>query len=143
MQHVTLCSICDNTSIQVLRHFDSSIDNVQDRSCSLQASSTMRFLPMALPGLPFMRQLVVDSILYGTNSIAISELPLSISTRARQWAPTPTPTPISTHTHGFWVGMGAIIKFMGGHGLDIVGRGWAWVRSFNGWAWARYQFVIQ
>ena len=28
--------------------------------------------------------------------------------------------PMPTHTHGFWVGMGAMLLFMGGHG-------WAWV----------------
>ena len=27
----------------------------------------------------------------------------------------PIPMPMPTHTHGFWVGMGAILLFMGGH----------------------------
>ena len=47
--------------------------------------------------------------------------------RDPHWAPTPMPTPISTHAHGFWVGMGAIFKFMGGHSCDIIVYGWAWV----------------
>jgi hypothetical protein len=32
-----------------------------------------------------------------------------------------------THTHGFWVGMGAMLLFMGGHGCDIIVHEWAWV----------------
>ena len=32
-----------------------------------------------------------------------------------------------THAHGFWVGMGAMLLFMGGHGCDVIVRGWAWV----------------
>jgi hypothetical protein len=35
--------------------------------------------------------------------------------------------PMPTHTHGFWVGMGAMLLFMGGHGCDIIVHGWAWV----------------
>jgi hypothetical protein len=31
-----------------------------------------------------------------------------------------------THAHGFWVGMGAMLLFMGGHG-------WAWVRYYFSW----------
>jgi hypothetical protein len=34
-----------------------------------------------------------------------------IVTRALHWVPMPT------HTHGFWVGMGAMLLFMGGHGF--------------------------
>ena len=62
-------------------------------------------------------------------------LPESQETRDRHWAPTPTPTPIRAHAHGFWVGMGAILLFMGGHGCDMgghrscmCGHGWAWVQ---------------
>ena len=40
----------------------------------------------------------------------------SLVSRDQHWAPTPTPTPISAHAHGFWVGMGAILVGMGGHG---------------------------
>ena len=44
-----------------------------------------------------------------------------LTTRALHWVPTPTPImPMTTHARGFWVGMG-------GHGCNIVGRGWAWV----------------
>jgi hypothetical protein len=32
-----------------------------------------------------------------------------------------------THTHGFWVGMGVMLLFMGGHGCDVIVHGWAWV----------------
>jgi hypothetical protein len=32
-----------------------------------------------------------------------------------------------THAHGFWVGMGAMLLFMGGHGRDIIVHEWAWV----------------
>jgi hypothetical protein len=32
-----------------------------------------------------------------------------------------------THAHGFWVGMGAMLLFMGGHECDINIHGWAWV----------------
>jgi hypothetical protein len=31
-----------------------------------------------------------------------------------------------THAHGFWVGMGAMLLFMGGHG-------WAWVQYYCSW----------
>ena len=47
------------------------------------------------------------------------------------------PMPITAHAHGFWVGMGAIVLFMGGlggHGYDIIGHGWAGVPNYNGWA---------
>ena len=47
------------------------------------------------------------------------------SSRALHWAP--TPTPITTHAHGFWVGMGAIFKCMGGHSCGIIVHGWAWM----------------
>ena len=49
-----------------------------------------------------------------------------LQSRARHWAP--TPMPISAHAHGFWVGMGAILLGMGGHGFHIImgGHGWAW-----------------
>ena len=30
-----------------------------------------------------------------------------------------------THAHGFWVGMGAMLLFMGGHGCDTTVHGWA------------------
>ena len=45
---------------------------------------------------------------------------------------------VHTHAHGFWVGMGAVLLFMGGHGCDIIGHGWAWVPYYNGWAWIPY-----
>jgi hypothetical protein len=35
--------------------------------------------------------------------------------------------PMFTHAHGFWVGMGAMLLFMGGHECDIIIHGWAWV----------------
>ena len=35
----------------------------------------------------------------------------------QHWVPTPTPTPINAHAHGLWVGMGAILLGMGGHGF--------------------------
>jgi hypothetical protein len=35
------------------------------------------------------------------------------NTRALRWVPIPMPMP--THAHGFWVGMGAMLLFMGGH----------------------------
>jgi hypothetical protein len=31
------------------------------------------------------------------------------------------------HAHGFWVGMGAMLLFMGGHGCDIIVHVWTWV----------------
>jgi hypothetical protein len=34
--------------------------------------------------------------------------------------------PIPTHAHGFWVGMGAMLLFMGGHE-------WAWVQYYCSW----------
>ena len=37
--------------------------------------------------------------------------------------PIPMPMPMITHAHGFWVGMGAMLSFMGK-------RGWAWVRYY-------------
>jgi hypothetical protein len=37
-------------------------------------------------------------------------------TIALHWVPIPMPMPMPTHTHGFWVGMGAMLLFMGGHG---------------------------
>ena len=36
----------------------------------------------------------------------------SQETRALHWVPMPMPA----HAHGVWVGMGAILLFMGGHG---------------------------
>ena len=41
-------------------------------------------------------------------------------TRALHWVPIPMPMP--AHAHGFWVGMSAILLFMGGHGCDIIGN---------------------
>jgi hypothetical protein len=32
-----------------------------------------------------------------------------------------------THAHGFWVGMGAMLLFMGGHECDIIVQGWTWM----------------
>jgi hypothetical protein len=32
----------------------------------------------------------------------------------------PIPMPMPTHTYGFWVGMGAMLLFMGGHGWALV-----------------------
>jgi hypothetical protein len=45
----------------------------------------------------------------------------SIHSKALHWVPIPMPT----HTHGFWVGMGAMLLFMGGHGCDIIVHEWA------------------
>jgi hypothetical protein len=39
--------------------------------------------------------------------------PTLVCTRALHWVPIPMPMP--THAHGFWVGLGAILLFMGGH----------------------------
>ena len=36
-----------------------------------------------------------------------------VCVRALHWVPIPMPMP--THTHGFWVGMGAMLLYMGGH----------------------------
>jgi hypothetical protein len=47
-----------------------------------------------------------------------------VYTKALHWVPIPMPTP--THTHGFWVGMGAMLLFMGGHGCNIIVNVWAW-----------------
>jgi hypothetical protein len=30
---------------------------------------------------------------------------------------------LGAHAHGFWVGMGAMLLFMGGHGCDIIVHG--------------------
>ena len=38
-----------------------------------------------------------------------------VGTIALHWVPIPMPVP--THTHGFWVGTGAMLLFMGGHGF--------------------------
>jgi hypothetical protein len=35
--------------------------------------------------------------------------------KALHWVPIPMPMP--TQAHGFWVGMGAMLLFMGGHGF--------------------------
>ena len=39
-----------------------------------------------------------------------------VGTRALHWVP------MRTHAHGIWVGTGAILLFMGGHGCDIIGN---------------------
>jgi hypothetical protein len=59
-----------------------------------------------------------------------------VPTRDRQWAS--MPTPISAHANGFWVGMGTIFLFMGGHRWAWLRYYWAWVGMgsiYNGWAW--------
>ena len=33
-----------------------------------------------------------------------------------------------THAHGFWVGMGAILLFMGGHRSLLMSVVWVWVQ---------------
>jgi hypothetical protein len=53
------------------------------------------------------------SILLRTSSYASI-----VYTRALHWVPMPMPMP--THAHGFWVGMGAMLLFMGGHGRASV-----------------------
>jgi len=50
----------------------------------------------------------------GYDTIQVHLAKAMVHTRALHWVPMPT------HAHGFWVGMGAILLFMGGHG-------WAWV----------------
>ena len=40
---------------------------------------------------------------------------------------------LGTHAHGFWVDMGVIFKFMGGHSCDITVHGWAWLRYYSAW----------
>ena len=54
---------------------------------------------------------------------------MSVQDRALHWVPIPMPMPMPTHAHGFWVGMGAILLFMGGHGFDIIFHGWAWAKA--------------
>ena len=39
--------------------------------------------------------------------------------RILHWVPIPMSMP--THAHRFWVGMGAILLFMGGHGVGMDG----------------------
>ena len=51
---------------------------------------------------------------------------------ARHWVPTPMPMPITAHPHGFWVGMGVILLFMGGHGCDIIGHGFHFIMGGHG-----------
>jgi hypothetical protein len=52
---------------------------------------------------------------------------------------TPYQSPTSgarTHAHPCpWVlgGMGAMLLFVGGHGCDVIIRGWAWVRCYCSW----------
>ena len=36
--------------------------------------------------------------------------------------------PMPTHTHGFWVGMGAMLLFMGGHRSLLMVMVWVWVQ---------------
>jgi hypothetical protein len=43
-----------------------------------------------------------------------------ISTRVLHWVPMPT------YAHGFWVGMGAMLLFMGGHGWPWLGIGFVY-----------------
>ena len=43
--------------------------------------------------------------------------------------------PITAHAHGFGVGIGATILFMGGHGCDIIGHGWAWAKAKHVGIW--------
>jgi hypothetical protein len=43
-----------------------------------------------------------------------------ILSKALHWVPIPMPMLMPTHAHGFWVGMGAILLFMGGHGWASV-----------------------
>jgi hypothetical protein len=50
-----------------------------------------------------------------------------LHTRALHWVPISIPMPMPTHTHGFWVGIGAMLLFMCGHGCDIIVHGWALV----------------
>ena len=40
--------------------------------------------------------------------------------RALHWVSIPMPTSMPTHAHGFWVGMGAMLLFMSGHGWASV-----------------------
>ena len=42
--------------------------------------------------------------------------------RALHWVLMPKPT----HAHGFWVGMGSILLFMGGHGWVLFPGGYGW-----------------
>ena len=46
-----------------------------------------------------------------------------LASRALHWVLIPMPI----HAHGFWVGMGAMLLFIGGHGCNIIVHGWAWV----------------
>jgi hypothetical protein len=47
-----------------------------------------------------------------------------LSGRALHRVPIPMPKP--THAHGFWVGMGLILLFMGGHGWVLFPGGYGW-----------------
>ena len=59
-------------------------------------------------------------------------VPCWMPNKALHWVPMPT------HAHGFWVVMGAILLFMGGHGCDIIDNVIGNVQFLNtrahGWA---------
>ena len=49
--------------------------------------------------------------------------------------------PIPTHAHGLWVGMSAILLFMGGH---MSCYGWAWVGIGHcWWLWSGYGYKFK
>ena len=54
-----------------------------------------------------------------------NEVKVYVVTRALHWVPIPMPMLMPTHAHRFWVGMGVMLLFMGGHGCDIIVHGWA------------------
>ena len=64
--------------------------------------------------------------------VSPSEVALKSQTLCMDWeysrALHRVPMPMPTHTHGFWVGMGVILLFMGGHRSPMMGMVWVWVQ---------------
>jgi hypothetical protein len=64
--------------------------------------------------------------LWSSHSKALHRVPILMS------------MPMPTHTHGLWVGMGAMLLFMGGH---MSCYGWAWVGIGRcWWLWSGYGY---
>jgi hypothetical protein len=51
----------------------------------------------------------------GGSTLLLEETYRHLLTRVLHWVSIPMPMPMPTYAHGFWVGMGAILLFMGGH----------------------------
>ena len=45
----------------------------------------------------------------------------NVEVYCQEFAHTLIPMPMPIHAYGFWVGIGAILLFMGGHGCDVIG----------------------